>query len=92
MLILRLITIVVWLAVAAYMAPAVWSLVRGQSRSGDPARLVCFAYAALAILGTLRFLIAPNHDDLFGAVYGLSISTALLTLATAKSYGRGPMV
>lgn len=86
---IRICVIAVWLVVWIYMSPAIWALIRGEPRSGDPARAACFGYATVSILLTTRSLLLPENEELWAFCYALSICVALYTLHAAKAYGRG---
>lgn len=89
---LRIINIVCWIVVLIYMAPAVASIFRGSSRTGDPARLACFGFALTSILFSARWLVAPADTEIWAALYVMSTVVAIYTLIAARSYGRGPRV
>jgi phage portal protein BeeE len=42
------------------------------------------------VLGNLRWLLAPDNEDLFALVYVLSSAVALYKLLLSRTYGRGP--
>lgn len=92
MLILRLATIAVWGFVILYMSPAVWSLMRGRARRSDPSRLAWFCIGWVQVLGTLRWFLAPDSEELWQAVYVLLIGVGLYVPLVSRSYGRGPHV
>jgi len=83
-----------WLAVAAYMVPALWSLYVSQGRHGDPARLVCALFSLLMIGFLSRRLIRGEvtADLSMIALLIASICVAGFTLYVAKTYGRGQRV
>jgi len=86
---LRVLNLIAWSAVLIMMAPAVWSIVRGQARAGDPYRLVFFAYALMAIGFSARWLVAASSNQAYVVLYLLSATVAVLTIKAAWSYGRG---
>lgn len=89
---LRILNAIAWTLVFAYMAPALWSILRARARGGDPARLVCAAFAVLVVGFNLRWLLIPESVAVQAALYALSMVVAWFTIATARSYGRGPDV
>lgn len=88
---LYVLALMMWAAVLAYMAPAVWSIYRALTRHGDPARLVCLLFALLQIGFLFRRVVAheTGWDSSLAVLLTASIGVALLTLFTARTYGRG---
>lgn len=84
----RILCLIGWGAVLLYCTPAVLSLLFGESRYGDPARLVCWFFSLLTISFCARWFIAPDSADLFAALYVFGTVLALFTILAAKSYGR----
>lgn len=89
---LRIIAIFVWAGVALFMSPAVWALIRGRPQRADPSRLAWFSVAMVQLLGNLRWIFAPDSEQLWQAVYVLLIATGLYVMHAARSYGRGPRI
>ena len=89
---LRILNLIAWLWVFAHMAPALWSILRGQARLGDPVRLVCAAFAFLVIGFNARWLLIPESQAVQAALYAISAVVAGFTSWTARSYGRGDHV
>lgn len=86
---LRAVNLIIWSAVLAMMAPAVWALWKGNARSGDPARLVVAGFALIMIGFTGRWLALPDSKEAFAALYVFSAIWAGFTMMAARSYGRG---
>lgn len=90
---LYILALMSWGAVLAYMTPAVWSVYTRQSRTGDPARLVCFLYAFLMCgFLTRRLTVGATDGWTMGVLLIGSASVAGITLYTARGYGRGNRV
>ena len=90
---LRILLIIAWSAVVAFMASGAWaSVTRRAVRRGDPMRLACFVTALLFIGYSLRALIAPASDWAWQALHLLSAADAVFIVALGRAYGRGPHV
>lgn len=93
MTLLRILNVVVWGVMAAYMLPGAWSTVAGYAvRRGDPMRLACFATAIVMVGFSLRWLLAPDNILVWQALYGLSAAVGVYIMFLARAYGRGPRV
>ena len=91
--VLRLIALAVWAALFVYMVPGARAAIKGKDlRRGDPMRLGVAIICLVMILGNLRWLLAPESDELFAAVYVLSIIAGAHTFKLAMVYGRGPLL
>lgn len=90
---LRILNLLIWSALLLYMAPGASHAVSGKDvRRGDPMRLGVGAVCLVMILGNLRWLMAPDSDALFAAVYVLNALVGAYLFRLAKSYGRGPLL
>jgi hypothetical protein len=70
---------------------AVWSVLLGKDvRRGDPMRLGVAGVCLVIILGNLRWLLAPDNDGLFIAIYLLSALVGTYIIRLGMAYGRGP--
>lgn len=89
-LVLYILVLAAWAAVVAYMVPAVWAIYRQTARYGDSSRLVCFAWGLLN-LGFLsrRIIMDRDGDPAIVALLIASFCVAVLTIGTARRYGRG---
>lgn len=88
---LRVINIVVWSGLLLYMIPGAHHAVTGKDvRRGDPMRLGVGAVCLVMLLGNLRWLLVPDSDLLFAAIYVLSAIVGLYVARLAHAYGRGP--
>lgn len=83
-----------WLAVLAYMAPALWSLYVSQGRHGDPARLVCATFSLLIIGFLTRRVIKGETawDWSLASLLVAAVGVAAFTIYVAHKYGRGRRV
>lgn len=83
--------LIAWAGVLAYMGPAVWSIYVRRTRRGDPARLVCLLFALLQIGFLFRRVVSMETawDDAMAVLLTASIGVSVLTLFTARTYGRG---
>lgn len=92
MITLRIISMIAWLVLFANMAPAVWSIITGKPRTGDPVRLVFAAFSVVVVGFNLRWLLIPESIAVQAALHVLSAGTAVYAIITARSYGRGDHV
>lgn len=92
MIALRIINIVLWASMAAYMAPGAWSAAFGKARYGDPMRLACFATGVVFVGFNLRALLTPDNDLLWHALLTVSAALAIFIWKLGRTYGRGPRV
>lgn len=90
---LRILTIVAWLAIFVIMLSGAWSAAFGrQVRRGDPLRFA-IATTALIMAGfSARWLFWPDNEQVWQALYVLSIVNAIHYAILARVYGRGPYV
>lgn len=90
---LRILNVIIWGCMAAYMFSGAWSAIVGSNvRRGDPMRLACFATALLMVGFNLRWLLVPDSIWTFQALYGLSAVLGAYIMVLAHAYGRGPRV
>ena len=90
---LRILNIVVWGALFAYMLPGAWSAAYGGNvRRGDPMRLAVAATCLVMIGFSLRWLLAPESLLIWRTLYVLSAAVAAYIAVLARAYGRGPRV
>jgi hypothetical protein len=88
---LRILNIAIWTGLLAYMLPAARSAVTGRdTRRGDPMRLGVASVCLVIILGNIRWLIAPDSQPLFLALYVLTAIVGVYKIILARTYGRGP--
>lgn len=93
MTILRVLNLVAWAALAAYMIPGAWSALFGRAqRRGDAMRLGVLATSMLIFGFNTRSLMAPDNDGLLQVLLVMSLGTAGGIFWLAWSYGRGPRV
>lgn len=88
LMVTRCLCLAAWVTVLIYTAPAAWAIAVGRAMYGDPSRLVCFGFSVLTIAFCLRWFLAPGSDGLFSALYIFGAILAILTIISAKSYGR----
>lgn len=79
----------VYIALAAWMAVAVWKSSRGDKRYGDTARLVILSFSALLVYRDWRILYVDSSDEAKVIMAVVGILLAAFTAFTAKAYGRG---
>jgi hypothetical protein len=90
MTVLRILNLIVWGAMLAYMLPGAWSSTTSRARYGDPMRLAC-ALTAIIMLGfNTRALLAPDDELLWKALLLLSAALACFITKLGMTYGRGP--
>ena len=90
---LRILNIVIWGAMAAYMMTGAWSAIRRTHvRRGDPMRLACLATALVMIGFNVRWLLIPENVLVWQGLYVLSAGVGCYIIALARAYGRGPRV
>jgi hypothetical protein len=90
---LRILNVIVWGGLIAFMLPGAWSAAFGKAvRRGDPMRLACLATGAVMVGFNLRWLLAPDSIILWQALYGLAAAVGVYIIMLARAYGRGPHV
>ena len=93
MVVLRIINLIVWAAMSAYMARGAWSaLVGSDARRGDAMRSACFLTGLLIIGFNVLSLVAAENDVLRQVLLVGSIGIGAYILVLGKAYGRGPRV
>lgn len=91
--ILRVLNVAVWTGLLLYMLPGAKSAITGRDiRRGDPMRLGVSFVCLVMIGGNLRFLLAPDSDGLWLALYVMSAAVGLYIARLGKAYGRGPRI
>jgi uncharacterized membrane protein YeiH len=86
-------TLVVWIVVGIYAFRGAFSAaVFASHRRGDPMRLAVFLVAVIMAGGTLRWILAPDNETLWKAVYVVAVLTAIYIVRLMHAYGRGPDV
>lgn len=91
---LRVLNLVVWGSMLAYMLPGAWTATTGKARYGDPMRLACALTAVVFISFNLYWIFGPAAnaapaDPLMNALLVLSAALALYILQLGRTYGRG---
>lgn len=89
---LRIINLLCWGTMLAYMLPGAWSAVTSRARYGDPMRLACALTAVIVIGFNLRWLLVPDDQLLWKALLTLSAVVALFILRLGVTYGRGAVL
>lgn len=90
---LRIINIIIWLVVVVYCLPGAWAAASSRAtRRGDPMRLACLATGFVMMGFNLRWLLAPENQTLWQALYVLAAADGLYVLSLARAYGRGARV
>lgn len=93
MIALRILNLIVWGVMAAYMLPGAWSALFGRDqRRGDAMRLACLATALLIIGFNGRALFFPDNIILWQILLVGSIGDGCYIIWLAWAYGRGPRV
>lgn len=88
---LRILNLLIWSGLLLYMLPGAKSAIMGRdTRRGDPMRLGLSFVCLVIIGGNLRFLLAPDSDGLWMAIYLLSAAVGLYLIRLGNAYGRGP--
>lgn len=92
MTLLRVLNIIAWASMLAYMLPGAWSAARGgvKVRRGDPMRLACAMTGIVMVGFNLRWLLAPDDQMIWKSLLVVNIALALYILALGRAYGRGP--
>lgn len=89
--VLRVLNILIWGALFAFVVGGAWTAIRGKDvRRSDPWRLGVAAVSAFIILGNLRWILAPDSDALFRAIYMMGAIVGLYKIYLVCTYGRGP--
>ena len=86
---LRWISILLWAAVAAVLAPSAYRSVRRLDYSNDNFRAGFFFCALVTIGFALRWVIAPDDMHALAALYALSSLVAFFVVRVALAHGRG---
>lgn len=89
---LRILNVVVWALVAVYMAPGAYGALGKRPRRGDAMRLACFVTSLIMAGFSLRWLLLPNNDAVWQALYVLAAGDGCYIAWLARTYGRGPHV
>lgn len=97
MIALRILNIVVWGVMLAYMAPGAIASVTRAARYGDPMRLACSLTAIIFIGFNLYWLFGPSahtapSDSLMKALLLLSAALGAYILKLGLTYGRGAVL
>jgi hypothetical protein len=88
---LRLLNVLIWTGLLLYMLPGARQAVIGTGvRRSDPWQLSVAFISVAIVLGNLRFLLAPDNDAMFAAVYVLTAIVGVYKIVLARTYGRGP--
>lgn len=88
---LRLLNVLIWTGLLVYMLPGARHAVTGKEvRRADPWQLSVAVVSFVIILGNLRFLLAPENETMFAAVYVLTAIVGIYKIILARTYGRGP--
>jgi hypothetical protein len=89
---LRIINLIAWGLMLAYMLPGAWSATSGKARYGDPMRLACALTGIVMIGFNLRALLAPDDELTWKALLVLSAALAFFILQLGRTYGRGVLL
>lgn len=89
---LRILNLVVWGAMLAYMAPGAVAAVTRRARYGDPMRLACAA-TAFVFIGFNAYWLAARQayrpDTTMNVLLLLSAALGAYILNLGRTYGRG---
>lgn len=89
---LRVINLIAWGIMLAYMLPGALSSTTGKARYGDPMRLACGLTAVVMIGFNLRALLLPDDELIWKGLLVLSAALALFILQLGRTYGRGVLL
>ncbi|GAA4015360.1 hypothetical protein GCM10022280_12600 [Sphingomonas swuensis] len=89
MTLLYVLAVLIWGSTLVYSAPGAVSAFRHSARQGDPMRLGVAMVSATILLGSLRWLFAPQSESLLAVVFVLSCGTGCFVLRLMRTYGRG---
>lgn len=92
MVALYILAILIWGAALIYAAPGAVSSFGRSPRRGDPMRLGVAMVAITILLGSLRWLLAPESESLLAVVFVLACGTGCFVLRLMRAYGRGGRV
>lgn len=89
---LRILNLIVWAMMLAYMLPGAVAASTRHARYGDPMRLAC-ALTAVVFIGFNAFWLATEHSvapsTTLNLLLVLSAALALFILRLGLTYGRG---
>ena len=92
---LRVLNLIAWGVMLAYMLPGAWSAAGGKARYGDPMRLAC-ALTAVVFLGFNGYWLvnadSSPRDPFMAALLVLSAALAVFILKLGRTYGRGGLL
>lgn len=95
MIALRILNLIAWGVMLAYMLPGAWSATGGRARYGDPMRLAC-ALTAFVFIGFNSYWLANANsaprDPFMAALLVLSVALAVFILKLGRTYGRGGLL
>lgn len=63
-----------------------------SERRGDPMRLATWLVALVMVCGSLRWILLPDNETLWKAVWVVASITGFYVLRLMIAYGRGPEV
>ena len=91
---LRILNLIVWGVMLAYMTPGAWCATSTRARYGDPMRLACALTAIVFIAFNLYWIFGPRAhaaptDPLMNALLLLSAALGGFILKLGTTYGRG---
>ena len=91
---LRILNLIVWGVMLAYMTPGAWCATTIRARYGDPMRLACALTAVLFIAFNLYWMFGPSShaapsDPLMNGLLVLSAALGAFILKLGSTYGRG---
>lgn len=86
---LRLLSIVAWALVAGCLGRSAARAIRGRTYAFDNFR-AAFFFVALVMIGfNLRWLLAPDDQGTWLALYALSVLAAFYVLKVVLAHGKG---
>ena len=89
---LRILNLIVWGGMLAYMLPGAVAAIRGTARYGDPMRLACALTAIVFIGFQVHWLFVPGREATLNGLLILSAALAVYILTLGRTYGRGQLL
>lgn len=86
---LRLVSIAAWALVAGCLGGSAYRAIRGRTFAYDNFRAGFFFVALLMIGFNLRWLLAPDDQGVWLALYALSALVAFFVLKVVRAHGKG---
>lgn len=86
---LRILSMIAWAGVAAFLAPSAWRALAGETRAADHFRAALFFVALLMIGFAMRWYLAPADRTLWTILYLMNCVAAVHVWRVARAHSGG---